>query len=292
MPDTVLDVVVGDQLFATELSALQVTPSKAPQWKGRPQETLQVTGHKEVAATRRNPAYGLEEEAMANYNHIDYPTTNPSLATAPQTLSDTQSLYNNPQELLYTKNTTQPRAPQDHSAAATKDITQIMISASLGVKDAQLALGDLYMDGRGVHQDYQLAMDWYLQAAEQGHPVAQRRLGNLYHNGHGVSRDDSVAMEWYLRAADQKDSGAQFNIGNAYYCGRHVPQDYSQAMVFYLKAADQGHMDAQYNIGHLYRHGQGVPQDFARAMAWYLKAASQGYALAQLNIGDLYHDGD
>ncbi|KAG0296706.1 hypothetical protein BGZ96_008751 [Linnemannia gamsii] len=111
-------------------------------------------------------------------------------------------------------------------------------SASNGDKDAQVALGDMFMNGNVVKQEYISAMDWYLKATNQGGAVGQRKVGLMHNLRLGVPQDYSVAMDWYLKAANQGDANAQCNIGILYDQGLGVPQDYSQAMNWFLKAAD------------------------------------------------------
>jgi TPR repeat protein len=38
---------------------------------------------------------------------------------------------------------------------------------------------------------------WYRQAAEQGQAAAQNSLGDMYVNGQGVPQDYGQAMSWY-----------------------------------------------------------------------------------------------
>ncbi|KAF9080971.1 hypothetical protein BGX23_001458 [Mortierella sp. AD031] len=128
-------------------------------------------------------------------------------------------------------------APHEHPLVAANEVAQSTISASLSDKNAQIALGDMYRDGREVHQNYQAAMIWYLRATVQGDPVAQRRVGALYNQGLGVPQDYTTAMNRYLSAAGQGHAPAQCNIGALYYRGHGVPRDYSKAMDWYLKAA-------------------------------------------------------
>ena len=59
-------------------------------------------------------------------------------------------------------------------------------AAEQGFAQAQLALGNMYMKGRGVAQDYKEAAKWYRQAAEQRFAAAQCSLGRMYENGWGV----------------------------------------------------------------------------------------------------------
>ncbi|KAF9920321.1 hypothetical protein FBU30_009858 [Linnemannia zychae] len=158
------------------------------------------------------------------------------------------------------------------------ELAQTILKAIQGDKDAQVAIGDIYMKGRGsFRQDYNIAMSWYTKAAEQGSSAAQRSIGHLYDYGYGVLQNFPKAMEWYKKAAEQGDATAQINIGDLYYFGRGVQQDYSLAMTWYKKAAEQGNADAQYRIGYLYENGLGVQK--AKAMAKIcLQSKSNGQA--------------
>jgi len=87
-------------------------------------------------------------------------------------------------------------------------------------------------------------MSWYRKAADQGNAVAQTDIGDLYLNGRGVAQDFAQAMTWYRKAADQGNAVAQYNVGSLYERGQGVPPDVPQALVWYRKAADQGETDA------------------------------------------------
>jgi alpha/beta superfamily hydrolase len=149
----------------------------------------------------------------------------------------------------------------------------------------------MYMDGRGVPQDYKQAVAWYRKAAEQGDAFAQTNLGVMYSDGQGVPQDYQQAVAWYRKAAEQGHAVAQTNLGVMYSSGQGVPQDYQQAVAWFRKAAEQGHASAQTGLGLRYMNGQGVPQDYQQAVAWFRKAAEQGHANAQNNLGAMYMDG-
>ena len=71
---------------------------------------------------------------------------------------------------------------------------------------AQFALGDLYFRGRGVANGYAEALQWYRQAAAQGHPMAQYRLGVMYAEGWAGGFDAIRAYKWFslsLRGQDR-----------------------------------------------------------------------------------------
>ncbi len=74
--------------------------------------------------------------------------------------------------------------------------------AEQGVSLAQNALGEMYMYGKGIPQDYNEAAKWFRLAAEQGHRRAQFLLGVLYWSGDGVPQDHAEAVKWF-RLADK-----------------------------------------------------------------------------------------
>ena len=72
-----------------------------------------------------------------------------------------------------------------------------------GDAEAQVALGDLHMEGRGVLHNYSLAMGWYKRAADAGNAEAQFKLAGLYRDGRGVPVYPERSREWLVRAAEQ-----------------------------------------------------------------------------------------
>ncbi len=59
-------------------------------------------------------------------------------------------------------------------------VTLGSISAEQGDARAQYNLGLMYVNGRGVPQDYEKAIDWFTKSAEQGFAGAQNNLGVMY----------------------------------------------------------------------------------------------------------------
>ncbi|KAF9273827.1 hypothetical protein BGZ88_003486, partial [Linnemannia elongata] len=204
-----------------------------------------------TSAVRRNPVYGLVETAMENYTHIDRPLAFPSARGPHAVLDDQTPVIKGPPTAPCpdNDNRSQLGGPQiaTTDVPVEMDTAQTSISASHGDKYAQVALGDMYRDGKGVPQDYQAAMDWYLKAVAQGDAAGQQRVGRLYAEGYGVPQNYSIAMDWYLKAAEQGYSAAQHSIGFLHSSGQGVPQDHVKAMNWYLKAANQGHKASQYN---------------------------------------------
>ncbi len=73
--------------------------------------------------------------------------------------------------------------------------------ATEGNAIAQGLLGQMYLRGEGVAQNYQKAIKWCRLAAEQGNINAQANLGSMYGQGKGVKQDYHQAVKWYRLAA-------------------------------------------------------------------------------------------
>ncbi|MGD8479798.1 MAG: tetratricopeptide repeat protein [Methyloceanibacter sp.] len=100
--------------------------------------------------------------------------------------------------------------------------------------------------------DYALAFQAARPLAERGDARAQLILGLMYVEGKGVSQDKAEAVKWFRLAAEQGDARAQYNLGNMYAAGKGVPQDYIQARQWLYVSAEQGDVDAQARLGILY----------------------------------------
>jgi TPR repeat protein len=146
--------------------------------------------------------------------------------------------------------------------------------------DAQNRIGYFYLQGLGVSQDYDKAINWFYKAAAQGLPEAQNNLGYMYLNGWGVLQDYEKAMEWLVKAAEQSNPAAQNSIGVMYFHGLGIPQDYSEAMKWYSLAAEQGEPLAQFNLGHMYSDIEPF-KDRVRGYQWLIIAAANDDKVAK-----------
>jgi uncharacterized protein len=82
-------------------------------------------------------------------------------------------------------------------------------SADQDFAQAQNSLGDLYIAGRGVTQDFHEAARLYRKAAAQNCVEAQLNLAALYLHGIGVERDLAAARQWALKARLSRAQAAE-----------------------------------------------------------------------------------
>jgi TPR repeat protein len=99
---------------------------------------------------------------------------------------------------------------------SAQEIRTIQTRASAGDAAAQVELGRMYLDGRGVPPDASQGAMWLGKAAEQAHPYAQYILGVLYSQGSSVPKDERKALSWFSKAATQGNVSAQVFLGGIY----------------------------------------------------------------------------
>lgn len=78
-----------------------------------------------------------------------------------------------------------------------------------GSVDAQFDLGNRYLHAFGVSKDVVEAREWFVRAADQGHPVAAYELGLMYEKGTGVEPDSQTALRWFRQAANAGHAPSQ-----------------------------------------------------------------------------------
>ena len=95
------------------------------------------------------------------------------------------------------------RAARDHYLSAL----------AAGNQQAAGNLENMFAEGRGGPA----TIDWYKPAADAGIPTAQYRLGMIYRKGEGAPRDDQLAAQYLLNAARQGHVEARKEAGEVLY---------------------------------------------------------------------------
>lgn len=125
-------------------------------------------------------------------------------------------------------------------------IHQVMNAAHLGDPEAQMAFGDMYMEGVSaegiaVERDPHEAIRWYKKAADQNFAEAQHRLSELRFNTNGQIQTPEEMAEWLKLSANNGFALAQYHLAEVYLDGYGVEYNYDLALEWYGKAAAQGH---------------------------------------------------
>ena len=221
---------------------------------------------------------------------------------------------------------------QDEVAAAIERgdtaaaLALVQPRAEAGEAQAQLAYGQMLLNGIGVPQDDTGAMDQFFAAAQQGLSAAMNEYGRGLMIGRGrpadpvaglewlaraaasgeasMAHDYAVALEayggeerlgealdWYRRAAEQGFAPSVTSLGVLYLDGKGVEADPGRALNLFRRAAEAGDGRAQNNLGLMYSRGTGVERDYEAAVVWFERAAAQGLPQAMRNLSVLYENG-
>src|ERR1700722_2165316 len=85
-------------------------------------------------------------------------------------------------------------------------------AAQCGVTAAQLRLGRMLLEGRGLARDEMSAFQWFQRAASRGDPEALNMLARCHENGWGVPVNLHLAAESYRASADAGHDWGQYNL--------------------------------------------------------------------------------
>ena len=157
-------------------------------------------------------------------------------------------------------------------------------AAEQGQEDTQISLGSIYLNGKGVPQDFGEAVKWFRRAAESGDVFGQYNLARMYSAGRGVDQNLETAVYWYRKSAAQGLAGAITALGIAHLDGLGAPRDEALAGRLLQSSAQSGDSNAQYRLATMLASGRGVPQDLKQAIEWWRKSAKQGDKRAQQEL--------
>ncbi len=173
--------------------------------------------------------------------------------------------------------------------------------------DAQYEVAIMFLNGRGVEQDFDAALSWLEKAsgngneqassklkrmqeqknkfaasrklAESGDRKSQYALGMMYIKGRGVKLDAALGRKWLEKSAAQSYEKAVTRLAILLLKGEGGARDYDRARQLLSSVSERSEL-AQYYLGEIYATGKGVPRDYAVAMDWYRKASENGFSMA------------
>lgn len=150
-----------------------------------------------------------------------------------------------------------------------------------GNADAMNDLGAQYYDGhRGFEQSFELAMNYYHMAAQNGSRQAQENLGYCYYYGRNGERDYEKAFHYFALGAFDGHLISLYKIGDMYLNGHYVEKNEKEAFYIYMRcintmtdeAAERIAGPVYLRLGKLFMDGTAVDQDLSAALSCYQKA--------------------
>ena len=110
-------------------------------------------------------------------------------------------------------------------------------------------------------------------------------------DAHYAAGRHDVAVGYYLKAAEYDETDAFFNLGYALYNGEGIAQDFPSAVMWFKRAAGKQHAKAEYNLAFCYMYGKGVPCNYERALELLISSAKRGFTDAQVTLAECYEHG-
>ena len=123
-------------------------------------------------------------------------------------------------------------------------------AADVGLTDAQVALAEMTLHGRGGPASTTVALDLFEKAAAKGHSGAMFALGVIYTGGHDIPTNQRTAQNWF-RAAAERGHGRRNSCSaviSAVHSGR---VNSKEARIWLEPAAAQGVAEAESDLAGL-----------------------------------------
>ncbi len=152
------------------------------------------------------------------------------------------------------------------------------IEDQFAINSSNTRLGIMYINGKGVDPNYEMAMDYFKEASENGFAMAKYYIGLMYESGdteHDANYDK--ALSFYEEAAAMEYAPALNQVGYMYCNGLGVDIDYEKALYYQKLSAAQGYPLAMVNLGYLYENGLGTKRSLPTALSYYKLAEEGGY---------------
>lgn len=165
----------------------------------------------------------------------------------------------------------------DKLAASPEEAARIAYAAAVGgSKVAQVAYGQMLLDGHGVDRDLQAAFRWFGIAAKADDIDGINMVGRCHELGWGTPINLAEAKASYQRAAAQNHPWAQFNLATLMLREEGTPGVVVTALTLLVRSARQRNAKAMNMIGRYREFGWTGPINIPSAIRWYRRAAEGG----------------
>lgn len=157
-------------------------------------------------------------------------------------------------------------------------LAQMEALATSGNAEANVALGNVYHDGKLVPKDLSKAFTYFSSAYANGNVKIAGKLGNIYYRNFAeLNLDQAKALEFFQKGSDSGDAWAMASLADVYREGKIVPPDLAKSMVLYKQALEKGNSSVIGKIGNLYyRNAAELGLDQSKALEFYQKGSDAG----------------
>jgi hypothetical protein len=157
-------------------------------------------------------------------------------------------------------------------------------AAEQGFAEAQYSIGLSFANGTGVSEDNDKALFWLKKTADQGLPDAQSEYGRFLQF---INFEE--ALKFYRESAEQGHAHSQAQLAYLYSEGERVPKNDVEAFKWYLRTAQSAKTRNDYishfvEVGRRYLFGEGTSKNINEAVKWLLKTADPRVTIDPSNL--------
>jgi TPR repeat protein len=119
-------------------------------------------------------------------------------------------------------------------------------------------------------------IDYFKVEAQNGQINYIQQLGQRYLYGQGIQQDFDQAFYYFDMGARLNDSSCIYYLGEMYLNGWGVEKNYSEAFRLFSQAMTYNNHKAWNSLGYMYYHGLGVEKNVKRAYDYFKISFSKG----------------
>lgn len=168
-----------------------------------------------------------------------------------------------------------PAQQLEENQALALHYSDLRQAALGGDVEALIDLGWIWLNGRGVPADHQLAWRLNKLAAAQGRGEALFNLGEQHAYGKGAPEDLTMAVDFYEQAYDKGIQRAAVALGGVHEAFSNL----NIAYIWYLRGAASGDLEAACGLGRVSLN-HAMSHDVATGLYWLQHAALMGHMQA------------
>ena len=137
-------------------------------------------------------------------------------------------------------------------------------------------LGTLYLNGINGITNYELAMKWLTEAAQNGHANAHANIAVLYYNGLGVDKNEELGLQFLKKSAELGSPDSAYKLGRMFSDEDNAFFDLTKAFDYFQSAANKWHPESQKALAISYFNGGGTERNFQESVKWLVLSERLG----------------
>lgn len=144
-------------------------------------------------------------------------------------------------------------------------------------------IGELYLNGDVVPQDYEKALKWFLEDEGRRSPNTLFNLGYMYYYGLGTDFDFEKAQSYFEECVKSQYHQAYYFYACCNYYGFGIESNYDVAFEYFQKTIASHSIyqaESQYYLGLCFLNGYGTEPNYYKAIELFHESASSNYTLA------------